>query len=65
MDDLTITTQSHIQVRWIFGALEDAVRWARMTFKPKKSRALVIKKGIVAPQHIRLTVQGEAIPINS
>ena len=32
-----------------------------MTFKPKKSRALVIKKVIVA-QHIRLTVQEDAIP---
>ena len=61
MDDLTITTQSHIQARWVLGALEDAATWARMTFKPKKSRALVIRKGRVSQQST-LTVQGETIP---
>ena len=38
MDDLTITTDIHIQARWILTALEETVAWARMAFKPRKSR---------------------------
>ena len=47
MDDLTITTESHIQARWILSALEDVVSWARMAFKPRKSRALILRRGKV------------------
>lgn len=61
MDDITITTQSHIQTRWILSSLEDTVSWARMKFKPKKSRCLIIRKGHVTTQ-CTLTIQGEAIP---
>ena len=42
LDDLTLTTSCHIQARWM---LTDVVTWARMKFKPAKSRSLVIKKG--------------------
>ena len=61
MDDLTITTQTHIQARWILKALDDTATWARMKFKPKKSRYLVIKKG-VSTERFLLTIQGENIP---
>ena len=44
MDDLTITTQTHVQARWVLSALESTTSWARMKFKPKKSRSLIIKK---------------------
>ena len=44
MDDLTVTTTIHMQARWVLAALEDTVTWARMKFKPKKSRCLVLKK---------------------
>ena len=30
MDDFTISTESHIQARWILQLLEDTVSWARM-----------------------------------
>ena len=61
MDDLTITTTTHVQARWILTALEDTVTWARMKFKPKKSRSLIIKKGKVT-KRFTLQVQGEDIP---
>ena len=61
MDDLTIRTDTHIQARWILKALEETASWARMTFKAKKSRSLIIKKGKVT-QKFELTIQGEKIP---
>ena len=60
MDDLTVTTISHVQARWVLGALEDTVTWARMEFKPKKSRCL-IKKGHLT-ERFTLKVQGETMP---
>ncbi|XP_052281306.1 uncharacterized protein LOC127878820 [Dreissena polymorpha] len=61
MDDLTVTTQTHIQARWVLKVLEEAATWARMNFKPKKSRSLVIKRGSVT-KRFTLQVQGEEIP---
>ena len=45
MDDLTLTTATHVQARWMLAALTDVALWARMKFKAVKSRSLVIKKG--------------------
>ncbi|XP_063420791.1 uncharacterized protein LOC134706007 [Mytilus trossulus] len=61
MDDLTITTDTHVQARWVLKALEETVTWARMAFKPRKSRALIIRKGKSTHQ-VELKVQGEVIP---
>ncbi|XP_068595260.1 retrovirus-related Pol polyprotein from type-1 retrotransposable element R2 [Brachionichthys hirsutus] len=62
MDDLTITTAAtHVEARWILNALDDVATWARMKFKPKKSRSMVIRNGKVAIKY-RLEVQGEVIP---
>ncbi|XP_069139210.1 uncharacterized protein [Argopecten irradians] len=61
MDDLTITTDTHVQARWILTALEETATWARMTFKPRKSRSLIIKKGRITRQ-FQLKIQGEEIP---
>ncbi|XP_052268321.1 uncharacterized protein LOC127869705 [Dreissena polymorpha] len=61
MDDLTVTTQTHIQARWVLKALEEAATWARMNFKHKKSRSLVIKHGSVT-KRFTLQVQCEDIP---
>ena len=61
MDDLTVTTTTHIQARWVLRALEDTVTWARMEFKPKKSRCMIIKKGCLTDR-FTLKVQGETIP---
>ena len=40
MDDLIISTESHIQAHWVQQALEDTVSWARMKFKPNKCQML-------------------------
>ncbi len=61
MDDLTITTTTHVQARWIPKALDDVATWACMKFKPKKSRCMMIKNGKVTNK-FQLHVQGKAIP---
>ena len=61
MDDLTLTTVSPIQSRWMLATLDELVTWARMQFKAKKSRCLVIRKGKVT-NRFALHVQGVAIP---
>ena len=48
MDDLTVTTTTHIQaITRVLSALEDSFSLARMKFKAKKSRCLVLWKGRV------------------
>ena len=61
MDDMTITASSHIQARRVLTALDDSVTWARMKFKARKSRSLIIYKGRVTDR-FSLSVQGEVIP---
>ena len=61
MDDLTVTTKSHVQARWVLSALEEVVSWARMKFKTRKSRYMIIKKGRIS-EKFQLKVQGENIP---
>ncbi|XP_066271644.1 uncharacterized protein [Branchiostoma lanceolatum] len=61
MDDLTVTTVSHIEARWMIAELDLMATWARMKFKPKKSRCMVIKKGKITSR-FKLEVQGEPIP---
>jgi len=59
MDGLTISTESHIQARWIQQSLEDTVSWAQ--FNPNKSRCLIIRKGQVTYK-FPLHIQEEVIP---
>ena len=47
MDDLKVTTVSVPGCRWILQGLERLTTWARMRFKPEKSRSLVLKRGKV------------------
>ena len=61
MDDLTMTTTSVMGGRWLLKGLERNMTWARMYFKPAKSRSLVLKKGNVM-EKVRFTVAGETIP---
>ena len=51
MDDLEITTESHIQARWILNAFEE------VAFKPRKTRSLTIWRGKVW-RNTTLRVQG-------
>ncbi|XP_021365777.1 uncharacterized protein LOC110458420 [Mizuhopecten yessoensis] len=61
MDDLTVTTTTHVQARWVLSALEEVVSWARMKFKARKSRCMIMRKGRLT-QQFKLKVQGEEIP---
>ncbi|XP_062387675.1 uncharacterized protein LOC134076569 [Sardina pilchardus] len=61
MDDLTVTTTSVPGCRWILKVLEQLISWARMEFKPAKSRALVVRKGKVTDR-FRFSVGGTPIP---
>lgn len=45
MDDLTVKTPTHVQGRCVLEELDHMAAWAKMVFKPKKSRSLVIRKG--------------------
>ncbi len=61
MDDLTVTTSSVPGCRWILQGLEHLISWARMDFKPAKSRSLVVRKGKVTDQ-FRFAIGGVRIP---
>ncbi|XP_075304756.1 retrovirus-related Pol polyprotein from type-1 retrotransposable element R2 [Odontesthes bonariensis] len=61
MDDLTVTTTSVPGCRWILQGLEHLIRWARMNFKPAKSRSLVVKKGKVSEKY-RFSIEDTQIP---
>ena len=60
MDDLSVTTESQAGTRWILKALEVLATWARLQFKPQKSRSLVIHKG--KKVHHSFTLQQTEIP---
>ena len=60
MDDLTVTTTSVMGGRWLLKGLERNMTWARMYFKPAKSRSLVLKKGKVM-EKVRFTVTVESL----
>lgn len=61
MDDLTVTTTSVPGSRWILQGLEKLITWARMSFKPAKSRSLVLKRGKVVDR-FRFSLAGATIP---
>nr|AAN12398.1 polyprotein [Tetraodon nigroviridis] len=61
MDDLTVTTTSVPGCRWILQGLERLMTWARMRFKPGKSRSLVLKAGKVTDR-FRFYLGGTQIP---
>ena len=61
MDDLTVTTSSVTGCRWILRGLEKQIAWARMSFKPSKSRSLILKKGKVEDR-FRFSIAGDTIP---
>ena len=61
MDDITVMTAEVTGSKWILRGLEKHIAWARMKFKPGKSRSLVLQKGKVN-RSARFKVAGETIP---
>ncbi|XP_076113419.1 uncharacterized protein LOC143081070 [Mytilus galloprovincialis] len=60
MDDMTVTAKTVIEGRWTLEELERMIKWARMKFKPSKSRSLIVRKGKVQDDTFELA--GEKIP---
>ena len=60
MDDMTVLTRTIQQGRWTLNDLHSVFTWARMKFKPAKSKSLVIKKG--KPQRTIFKIGGISIP---
>lgn len=60
MDDLTKTTSMHVQARSILKALNDMTTWARMKFKPRRSRSMVIRNGEVTSK-FQYQIQGDGL----
>ena len=61
MDDMTVNAAQPQGARWILKKLYELTTWARMSFKPKKCRSIVIKKGQVQ-KNIKFQVGAEQIP---
>ncbi len=47
---MTLRWQWHRSLAWLLRGLEQLISWVRMSFKPAKSRSLVLRKGKVADQ---------------
>ena len=62
IDDQTLTTEIYVQARWMLSALEETATWARMKFKPTKSRSLIIRSGKQTDRFI-LKIQVDDIPL--
>ncbi|XP_052093724.1 uncharacterized protein LOC127729844 [Mytilus californianus] len=60
MDDMTVTAKTVIEGKWTLKELEGMISWARMKFKPSKSRSLVVRNGKVRDETFELA--GEQIP---
>ncbi|VDI44671.1 Hypothetical predicted protein [Mytilus galloprovincialis] len=60
MDDMTKTAKSVLEGKGMLQDLGELIDWARMKFKPSKSRSLILKKGKVQDRNIR--IGGDIIP---
>ena len=63
MDDLTLTTTTHVQARWMLTALTDVASWARMKFKAAKVQISDHQERQVDRQ-IHPTNTGRGDPVN-
>ena len=61
MDDTTILCSKEEETRLMLKRLDDLMAWCRMSFKPKKSRSLSVRKGKVK-EAVTFNVAGQNIP---
>ena len=54
IDDMAITTKTVVEGRWTLEELGEMMRWARMKFKPTKSRGLLLKSGKVKEERFKM-----------
>jgi len=60
MDDMTTMTSTVACTNLLLGKLTNNIEWARMQFRPSKSRSISIVKGKIVDKI--LFINGEAIP---
>ncbi|XP_052218246.1 uncharacterized protein LOC127835860 [Dreissena polymorpha] len=61
MDDMTITAKSYVEERWMLQDIGELIEWARMKFKPQKSRSMVLRKGKIQESAI-YRIKDQLIP---
>ena len=61
MDDMTITAKSYVEGRWMLQEIGELIEWARMKFKPQKSRSMVLRKGQIQ-ESARYRIKDQLIP---
>ncbi|XP_052260998.1 uncharacterized protein LOC127865149 [Dreissena polymorpha] len=61
MDDMTITAKSYVKGRWMVKDIGELMEWARMKFKPQKSRSMVLRKGQIQ-ESARSRIEDQLIP---
>ncbi len=54
MDDLTVLTTMLQDAENLLARLDELIEWARMKFKPRKSRSLLLERGKVSDHHFKL-----------
>ena len=59
MDDLTTTTETVVQTQHLLDKLSNQLEWGRLKVKPQKCRSLVIIKGNISKQTVKIS--GEPI----
>ena len=59
MYDISTTTETKVQSTHLLSKLSEKLEWARLKVKPEKCRCIVIKKGIVSQDTVR--IQGNMI----
>lgn len=60
MDDMTTLTTTAACTRRLLGKLQENIKWARMKFKPSKSRSISIVKGKL--KNVRFCIDEDPIP---
>ena len=60
MDDMTVLSETEAETRSLLENLDRFISWARMSFKPKKSRCLSLRKGKMV--EVSFQVAGQDIP---
>ena len=56
--DMTVMTTRGMSAHWIIRKLDKTIEWARMKFKPRKSRSVVIVKGKIESMQVLLHDSG-------
>ena len=60
MDDITVLSARKDKTKVVLTQLEEAMKGARMMFKPKKCRSLSLRKGVL--KYVPFSIEGAVMP---